>query len=279
MAGLQNRMQALTEEQRTELCELYRVGKTYDELAELFGCNRSTVGRILKEGKVERSPDAPKKTRPSAATGSQVKLFASRVKSILWRQDVTTEKKAYKEWSERVEWLSSKEGGGYTRSQAVIRASKEYPCLERLFGEYDVSEFDPNPESHPRIVHPRPEGILNFEEIVCHDVKQSYRDSLRWAIEAAGAKLRLNRLPETCPNDTAFYLFRQAIEEPKDFMQKISQMELKVDKEDEALQNSRRSSKRSVEEIDSYLEELEIEEERIRKDGKEERQEEIQEET
>ncbi len=258
----------MEQDKQRDMCLARLKGGTHVELAAEFECCEATVARILKENKVKAPPRKPRARKPAAATGSQIKLFASRVRSILWRQD----REKYNEWSNRVAWLSSKEGGDYTESQAVIRASKEFPALELLFREYDVSEFDPNPESHPRIVHPSPGGITNYDSIECEDVKQSYRDSLRWAMDAAGAKLRSGELPEKCPNDIAFYLFRQAIEEPKDFMQKVSQMELKVDRDDEDRQNFRKDARKSVAEIDDYLEELELEEKRIEQDEEEDRE-------
>jgi len=260
-------MAELTEEQRLGVCMEYVDGETCKKIADKYGCSISTVGRIVKESKVKRSPKPP---TPPVASGSTVKKFTSRARSILWRQEGGRGKKMYKEWKDRVDWLMSESGGGYNEKQAVVRASKEYPCLTKLFREYDVSDFDPNPESHAHIDHTISAAKTSYDGIVCKKVTQSYRDSLRWAIDAAGTKLRTSVLPAECPNDTAFYLFRQAIEEPKDFMQKVSQMELKVDKEDEIRQNARKDAKRSIEEISDYLEELELEEERTEEDEQKE---------
>jgi hypothetical protein len=80
-------------------------------------------------------------------------------------------------------------------------------------------------------------------------------------MDAAGKYLRSGSNPDECPNDTAFYLFRQAVEEPKDFMAKVSQMELKIDKEEELRQNARRDGQRTVAEIKSFLAEISNQEE------------------
>lgn len=245
-------MVELTDEQRDVVCEDYLDGKTRAWIANKFDCSITTVGRILAIREIEQ----PKKKRKPKA-GNAIKQFSSRVKSTLWRQD--HDHKTYNSWQERVDWLSSKAGGGYTKSQAVVRASKEFPCLERFFREYDVSEYDPNPESHAHIDHGN--GAGDFSDMVCENAPQSYRENIRWAMDAAGAKIRLGAHPATCPNDQAFYLYRQAIEEPKDFLAKMNQLELKTDNEEKNRQNLRSNSKRSIEEIKSYLEELETEEE------------------
>ena len=193
------------------------------------------------------------------AQNHNVVEFAKRVKSVLWRQDSgKKERPKYDAWQEKVKELESKDGAGYTNNQAIVQASKDYPCLARLFREYDLSDFDPNPESHPTL---KQFGKTQNTpgKVTCENKKQTYRESLRWAIDAAGAYLRTNEEPVMCPCDAAWYLYRQAIEEPKDFLGKVGQIEAKISNESEDEKNARKSGKRSIAEIDAMLSELEIE--------------------
>ena len=193
--------------------------------------------------------------KPKPSTGGDVIEFAKRCRSILWRQDGKV-KKSYNEWLARATELESKEGGAYTKNEALVRAAKEYPCLHRLFREYDLHEFDPNPESHPNIQYFGQKDTEESPEITCDGLEQSYRDSLRWAIDAAGAYLRTSSYPVSCPCDAAWYLFKQAIADPKDFLAKVGQVESRGDSDSDERKNLRRSGQRSVAEIESMLEEL-----------------------
>jgi hypothetical protein len=97
--------------------------------------------------------------------------------------------------------------------------------------------------------------------VECKGLKQTYRDSLRWAIEAAGKWKGEKEKPTICPCWTAWYLYEQAIDDPKDFLGKVGQVESKGDADSEAQQSARLAGARSVAEIDGMLAELEIEEE------------------
>ena len=187
--------------------------------------------------------------------------FAKRVKSVLWRQDTgKKERIKYETWQVRVEELESKDGAGYTHSQAIVQASKDYPCLARLFREYDLKEFDPNPESHPAIRQFSEAGV-DSGGVVCEGKKQSYRDSLRWAIDAAGAFLRTGEQPVVCPCDAAWYLYEQAKSEPRDFLGKVGQAEMKSSGETEAQKGARASARRSITDLDNMLATLEVDDE------------------
>jgi hypothetical protein len=192
-----------------------------------------------------------KVTKVTPATG--LNEFESRVKSVLWRQD-GAEKTQYDAWKARVIELCSLEGSGYSRKQAVVQASKDFKCLTRLFREYDLSEFDPNPGSHPTVPT---FGCAKEVSVVSEGKDLSYRESLRWAIDAAGAFLRTEIGPVSCPCDAAWYLYRQAIEEPKDFLGKLGQMEAKGDMESADKRNARKQVQKSLSEMDRMLAELE----------------------
>ena len=83
----------------------------------------------------------------------------------------------------------------------------------------------------------------------------SYRENLQWALAAAGEFLRTKKRPVSCPNDSAWFLYCQAIEEPKDFMAKVGQIEAK-NLGDETEQNARIHARRAIEEIDAMLFEI-----------------------
>lgn len=187
------------------------------------------------------------------AQNRNVVEFAKRVKSVLWRQDTgNKERPKYEGWKKKVEGLESKDGAGYTNNQAIVQASKDYPCLARLFREYDLSDFDPNPESHPTLKR-FGETRKSTDGVVCEGKKQTYRETLQWAIDTAGAFIRTGIEPNTCPSDAAWYLYRQAIEEPKDFLAKIGQVETKFVGESEDDKNARKSGRKTIAEIDSML--------------------------
>jgi hypothetical protein len=237
----------LTPEQRKEICDRFVDGELQKALAAEYGVCVGTITKVVSHAGAKRA-------RPGFSPVNGIAEFASRAKSKLWRADPGADKTQYDAWVARVAALQSEDGGRLTHSQAIVRASKEFPCLTRLFREYDVSEFDPNPESHPQIQH---FGKLAPAAVVSEGKELSYRDSLRWAIDAAGAYLRTGKDPETCPCDAAWYLYRQAIEEPKDFLAKVGQVESKGDGESTDKRNIRKAGQRSIAEIDSMLSELE----------------------
>jgi len=185
--------------------------------------------------------------------------FAKRVRSVLWRQEPgnADKKTTYKSWQARVDWLRSPDGGDYTKSQAIVRASKEYRCLYQLFREYDLKDFDPNPESHPEIIHQAdvaPDNTLGG--VICENKKQTYRENLQWAIDAAGKYQRTGEKPISCPCDAAYYLYQQAISEPKDFLGRVGQVESKDVGESAEEKDRKRSGKRSIKELEWMIQEL-----------------------
>lgn len=237
----------MTDAQREESIRRYQAGESIGALAACYGVATTTLSKFFKRRGVHLPPAELKATK-----SRDISEFTSRVHSVLWRQD-GADKKTYNAWEARVKQLQ--EGAGYTQDQAVVRASKEFPCLTRLFREYDVSELDPNPDSHPQIQHfgQAPQSPVEIE-----GREQSYRENLRWAIEAAGEYLRTGQPPLLCPNNSAFYLYRQAIEEPKDFLGRVGQIESKGDGELEEQRLARKAGNRTIAEIDEMLASLEV---------------------
>ncbi|MCP4899999.1 MAG: hypothetical protein GY906_23775 [bacterium] len=181
------------------------------------------------------------------AQKQQVTEFIKRCRSMLWRSD----QKAYVKWEERIKELVN--AAKYSNLQASVQAAKDHACLKKLFREYDVSAYDPNPESHPPVL---PDGSSS-PEVECEGKDLSHRENLKWAINAAGHYLRTGEKPTTAPNDAAYWLYQQAQDEPKDFLAKFNQVESKGDSELDEQRKARSTGKRRIEEIDEMLSILE----------------------
>ena len=102
--------------------------------------------------------------------------------------------------------------------------------------------------------HCKAGGYSNTFKVECEDRQLSYRENLQWAIEKAGRFRRSSERPDTCPNDTAWFLYTQALEEPKDFMAKVAAMEKGA--EDDTDKDIKRNAKFLLHEIDSFLNKL-----------------------
>jgi hypothetical protein len=235
----------ITSDEMELIVDRYRQGESAADLARAYEVHPSTIMHRLRKVGILR-----KKSQRSRQAQSVVD-FAKRCRSVLWRQD--HKHVEYKRWQRRIEELESDSGGGYTRHEAIVRASKEFNCLRKLFREYDVSLWDPNPMSHPDVPN---ENQIASTGVVSEGIEQSHRENLRWAIEAAGRALRTGEAPKTAPNDSAYYLYRQALDEPKDFMGKVNQIEAKGDSDADERASSKRLGQRTVAEINQMLENL-----------------------
>jgi hypothetical protein len=134
----------------------------------------------------------------------------------------------------------------------------------------DVSQFDPDPDKKPcgsegvppsRLdggALPQQAGVGSVAGgvVAVNGVEQSHRDNLKWAMDTAGTYLRTGRFPTSCPNDSAWYLFRQAIEEPKEFLSRFNQVEAKSTDDAEERKRAQRNGKWAIEELDEMLEQL-----------------------
>lgn len=183
-----------------------------------------------------------------------VRAFLSRVRSVLYRSS----KSDYKRWERLVEEF--KTDGGMKANEAAIQAAKDFPVCRKLFRAYSgvIEKDDPHPESHPGLTSGsfigQPEGETGME---CEERKQSYREDLDWAIEAAGKLRNTGEVPEVCPNYTAFYLYQEARDNPKEFLAKFTQVVNRGNDELEDQRRSRKSGERVVSEIEEMLSTLE----------------------
>lgn len=176
--------------------------------------------------------------------------FEQKAKSVLWRRIVGPKKERpdYVQWKSSIEdWISKRE---VSRNQAVVNASLLFDCLIPVIAEYDLTEYGiEKAKKNTRSV-----------AIPSLNVKQSFRENLRWAINAAGKQMRTKERPEECPNDAAWYLYQQALGDPKDFLAKVGQAEAKASVKEEIEENEKRQATRSIEDIDEMLASLEEEE-------------------
>jgi hypothetical protein len=231
-----------TKEQRREAVRRLD-SETKSAVATDLGIARTTLNKWIEEFGGIMPPDNP----PASRVGT-IKDFVSRVRSVLWGVDKTQ----YEHWLSRVEFF---EGQGYSLSEAQVRAAKEFPACRPFFREYDIKHLDRDPGSHPDILYFGDEKRVR--EVVCHNQDMSYREALRWAATAAGMHLRTGQEVYECPCDTAYYLYQCAIGDPKDFMTKLGTMENREDAEDMLERSTRKSTERSVAEIDKWLSEVE----------------------
>ena len=181
--------------------------------------------------------------------------FEKRAKSVLWRlgpQGKDAEHRSFNDWKEQIATLASRPG--VSRRQALVRVSKEHPQLQKLMMEYDFSALGLNDD---KLQEAAP-------KVICEEKEQSYREDLKWAKMAAGRYLRTKVKPIICPNDSAWYLYSQALSDPRDFLTRVGQIESKANVEDESVVSNTRFATKSLEDIDdmlSTLEEYEQEEE------------------
>jgi hypothetical protein len=68
--------------------------------------------------------------------------------------------------------------------------------------------------------------------------------------------MRTGQRPISCPCDTAYYLYQQAIAEPKDFLGRVGQIESKGVGESEEEKDLKRAGKRSIRELEVMLKEI-----------------------
>lgn len=176
--------------------------------------------------------------------------FEQRVKSLLWRRTVGSPKTRpeYDKWKASIEeWVNN----GTERRQSVVNASLSFDCLVEIISDYDLTIYGV----------PKVKEKAKSVAMICLDKKQSYRENLRWATDAAGHYMRTKEDPNECPNNSAWYLYVQAIQDPKDFLAKVGQIEAKSSAREELDEDEKRQATKSIDEIDEMLESLEEKEE------------------
>lgn len=184
-----------------------------------------------------------------------IKDFTSKARRLLWRMDEGTgkQKANYHKWEARIKELQ--EGSGLEKKVAIVQASKDFSILLPLFREFDVSRYDLDLDEKGKVGTAVSQEKL--QAVVSEGKKLSRLEELEWACEAAGKFLRTREMPETCPNDAAFFLLQRAIDEGKHFLDKVMQMTCRNMDEAEQQRRANLSGQRSIEEIEAMLEVIE----------------------
>ncbi len=249
----------LSIDQRLAIVDKWQQGTPLTTLAVEYGVTVTTITkhvklsglRRLKNNDVSIGPDQIEEKKEL----TQYAKFAAEAKDVLRAQEFDGKGvDAHTTWTNWVEILQHE---GFTRQQAVVTGSKGFACLRRLYMKYDVYEHDTKPDSHPDVKHKRDLRESKAKKTIpCEDRELSYRDNIRWAVEAAGHWLRTGKDPEITPNDTAWFLFCMAREEPKDVMSKINQVEARDPGDDEDDRQTRREGKRMIAQLDEMIGEM-----------------------
>lgn len=247
------RPKKLNEDERKELIKQWRKGATVAFLASENEITERTVSRYIKQSGKKRYAKRKSRARGMGEIpANDVRAFLSNCRKAIFRSEPGG--KAYKRWEKIVEEFEA--DGGMLHREACIQASKDFPCCKKLFVAYAkaLDGIDPIPESHPDLYteqqDDQPGGMK------CENRELSYRENLDWAIEAAGKERNEGQAPETCPNNTAFYLYHQARENPKEFLGKFTQMAGRGIDEAEEQRHARKGGERSISEIEEMLETL-----------------------
>ena len=241
--GSKKKNEAFTDQEKKAAVQRVLSGETRRAVAGDLGVNPVTVTAWYAKYAEELGE------RENPETVGPVGSFAKKVRSILWRKGA----EEYDKWIVRVEYFKST---GYTLEQAWVRASKEFDAIKPIFRDFDLRSFDRDVGSHPEIEWYG--DVPKSSEIECEGIEMSYRECLRWAINAAGLHKRTGQPLKSIPNDSCFYLYTAAIEEQKDFLAKLGQIESKEDAEALLDKNTRRMTERNVDEISKMLDHLDV---------------------
>ncbi len=98
-------------------------------------------------------------------------------------------------------------------------------------------------------------SIPKANAIISEGKDSSTKENLLWAIESAGKLLRTGIIPTTCPNDSAFFLYQQACEQPKDFLTKFLQVEGRSMSDDDNA-DLKKETKQSLSMIQDLLDDI-----------------------
>lgn len=240
----------LSEGQKIDIAERYSCGESQKALAKEFGVSLTSISKYCRREARKEPPLSEQRNTPATI----LKKFAQSARKLLWRQVNSGRKLLYNQWEARVAECKKE---GMSDKQAIVQASKDFSCLYPLFLEYPVNEFDPDPDSHPHI-HMHGEEI-KLDGIECTGQELTHAENLIWAMNAAGDFLRTREPVTECPNNSAYFLYRQAIDDGDKFMAKYQQMAMDKTKnpEDESL---KRGTQKSIAEIGQMLDTLEGEE-------------------
>lgn len=227
----------------------FSAGEPAVSICERYAIAYVTLKRYVRLLGARRPVEPPKYRGDRFTPTAQVMEFAKRVKKYLWPLDGKSRKR-FNAFQERRLHLEDQEG--YSFGQAIVKAAKDFPEVDGLWGLFpDIRAFDVDPSTSPEIKINRQGYGMN-----CEGKELTYRENLNWALNAAGEWLRTGEEPESCPNNQSYYLFVQAREEPRNFLQRVSQAESKGDGQRDEERKLEKDSKRAADDIDRMLKEL-----------------------
>jgi len=232
-----------------EIRTRYRGGDcTLKQLSEEFGFCQRTIRVCVHRD--DKKADSLGCTTRFGFRSKTFENFMSDVRKFLWRMPPNDHKHTvYYDWLETVRVLIEEKH--VAKNFAYVEACKEVRELVPFFRKYDVQKFDRFPESNSAIAEIYAKFWSAAEKPVhSENLEQSHHENLAWAIQAAGEQLRTGKDPETCPNDSAFYLYTQAKEGPKEFLARFTTIESKLGDKDAP---NRALSSRAIQEINELL--------------------------
>jgi len=140
-----------------------------------------------------------------------------------------------------------------SRGQPLAVIAKECQVSLNTVVKYCKGIKIGNKESPPKSVpSEQPELPPEYDGVKNLDIEQTLRENAQWAIAAAGEKHRTGRNPTECPNNSAYFMYLQAVDNPKDFFAKFSQIEGKSSE----VSTFKRACQLSIKEIDEMIDEI-----------------------
>ena len=182
----------------------------------------------------------------------------------------------YLAFRNRCEELVAEKGISFSEARAI--ATQEFqPLEETSLGLDDLPqgnagetpdasqpatqtpEIPESEDSTPDAQPPRSPKVTEAEarELFCGDGTETYWDALKWAVDALGLKAAgIKPKVTSCPNPSAWAAFQFAERSPRDFFNLWASQGLKRGSSEEELEKQRRSAQRTIEDIETMLEEI-----------------------
>lgn len=240
---------AATEEEIDEICECYAWGDSRKEIRDKFHVSEDTLRRYIESRGLKMNYGAfASYLRKNE--NRKLREFLQAIRYKLW----STDRKEYDQWKRRKNELF--QVGSMREEEAYVAAAKEFPMLKEVFDTYNYSKWDSSLVCTP---DDKAKQLMEEREIKIEGRELSYRENVAWALNAIGVYKRTTMGPATCPNDSAYWLYLQALNDPKSFLDKVNSMEMKV-MSSSTKEQSKELAQRSMEEIEDMLEELAISE-------------------
>ncbi len=235
-----------------EIVRLYTNDKVpVTELARRYDVSPGKINRVLRIYNVDIHDRHELTTHRFCS--EEIRTFAKECRRLLFKNDKSPNHEMWYRFNKLISDFVTDEH--LTREQAYVKAAKEFPILHPLFGEYNIRDYDVDPNNVPGA---SPKNLfaemLGKPSVVLENKEQSYLENLKWAMDAAGKSMAEKQDPTLAPNASAWYLYVQAKTAPRDFVMRMAQAEKEYGGTEET--DERKKAKKSINEIDEYLKEL-----------------------